>query len=205
MARGVRFVFGVDLDGVCADFYRALKPIAEEWTGVPDGSLSEEVSWGLSEWGLEEYGGYDMLHRFAVVERNLFETVPPMPGAAATLRRLSAMDVRIRIITHRLYVKFFHETAIQQTVRWLEQHGVPYWDLCFMRDKAAVGANLYIEDSPANVTSLRRDGHETIVFTNSTNRDLDGPRADSWADVEALVIDAMERWKDGDQQTLPGV
>src|SRR5262245_24526306 len=31
----------------------------------------------------------------------------------------------------------------------------------FMRDKAAVGADLYIEDAPRNVEQLRADGHET--------------------------------------------
>ena len=29
-----RFVLGVDLDGVCADFYGGLKPVAAEWLGV---------------------------------------------------------------------------------------------------------------------------------------------------------------------------
>jgi hypothetical protein len=63
-----------------------------------------------------------------------------------------------------------------------------------MRDKAAVGADLYIEDSPDNVERLRADGHSTIVLTNSTNRRLDGPRADSWADVSSLVTDAVANW-----------
>ena len=43
-----------------------------------------------------------------------------------------------------------------------------------MRDKAAVGANLYLEDSPENIQALRAAGHETIVVVNSTNRDLPG-------------------------------
>jgi hypothetical protein len=63
-----------------------------------------------------------------------------------------------------------------------------------MKDKAAVGADLYIEDSPANVLALRADGHPTIVFVNSTNVGLDEPRADTWADVEHLVLDEHARW-----------
>ena len=51
----------------------------------------------------------------------------------------------------RLFIKYFHKQAIQQTVAWLDMHGIPYWDLCFMRDKAEVGANLYVKDAPANV------------------------------------------------------
>ena len=64
-----------------------------------------------------------------------------------------------------------------------------------MRDKADVGANLYIEDSPGNVQSLRENGHPTIVFTNSTNLELPGPRADSWQEVEDLVLQDLVKWK----------
>ena len=90
--------------------------------------------------------------------------------------------------------KYAHQFAVDQTTEWLEHHGIPYWDLCFMRDKAAVGADLYIEDAPRNVEQLRTDGHETIVFSNSTNRQIAPPRADTWADVEEIVIRKMEEW-----------
>jgi len=191
-----RFVLGVDLDGVCADFYRGLRPIAAEWLGVPLSSLPEEVSYGLVEWGIDEApGGYAALHRFAITQRNLFRELRPMDRAPATLRRLSARDVRIRIITNRLFIKYFHQEAVRQTIEWLDHYDIPYWDLCFMRDKAAVGADLYVEDSPDNVGQLRRDGYPTIVFSNSTNGHLPGPRADSWGDVERLVLDRLDDWE----------
>lgn len=191
------FVLGVDLDGVVADFYSGLRVIAAEFLGVPTDSLPEKVRYGLPEWNLDQAGGYEALHRFAVTQRNLFRELVPLPGAAAALRRLSTRDIRIRIITHRLYIKFFHLETVQQTTGWLEHHGIPYWDLCFMKDKAAVGANLYIEDSPGNVQALRADGHSTIVFTNSTNLELPGPRANSWEEVEKLVLEELDKWKSG--------
>ena len=190
-----QFVLGVDLDGVVADFYSGLRPIAAEWRGVPVDSLPLEISYGLSEWGLDEVGGYEDLHRFAVTQRALFRTLQPIAGAPAALRRISQSEVRIRIITHRLYIKHFHEEAVTQTTAWLEHHGIPYWDLCFMKDKAAVGADLYIEDSPENVEALRADGHETIVFSNSTNRHIAAPQAASWSEVERLVREHHQRWK----------
>ena len=99
------FVFGVDLDGVVADFYGGLRPIAAEWLGVIIDTLPQRVSWGLTEWGVDEApGGYERLHRFAVTQRELFSRVPPMPGAPQALRRLSIEGVRIRIITHRLFI-----------------------------------------------------------------------------------------------------
>lgn len=191
-----RFVFGVDLDGVCANFYAGLKPIAAEWLGVDVGTLSDKVSWGLPEWGVDEApGGYTALHRFAVTQRDLFRVLPPMPGAPQALRKLSDANVRIRIITHRLIIKYFHRVAAQQTVEWLDKHDIPYWDLCFMQEKAGVGADLYIEDSPENIERLREEGHETIVFTNSTNRHLPRPRADTWEEVMDLVLKSKEAWE----------
>jgi 5'(3')-deoxyribonucleotidase len=198
MEKAAPFVFGVDLDGTCADFYGGLRPIAAEWLGVDVGTLTTEVSWNLPEWGIAEApGGYRKLHQFAVTQRDLFRTLKPMAGAPQVLRRLSAEGIRIRIITHRLFIKYFHRAAVQQTIEWLDGHDIPYWDLCFLADKSAVGADLYVEDSPTNVEQLRADGHPTIVFSNSTNRHLPGPRADSWEDVYRLVAEEKRRSQTG--------
>lgn len=195
MMSDAKFVLGVDLDGVVADFYEGMRIVAAEWLDVPLESLSKQVTRGLPEWKVHEApGGYDALHRFAVTQRGLFRELSPIFGAPAALRRLSASDVRIRIITHRLYIKFFHQEAVRQTIEWLDFHDIPYWDLCFMRDKAAVGADLYIEDSPSNIESLRRDGHETLVFANSTNVGMAEPRVESWADAVQVVLDAQSKW-----------
>lgn len=61
-----RFVLGVDLDGVVADFYGGLRGIASGFLGVPIETLPEKVKYGLPEWKLKRVGGYDALHRFAV-------------------------------------------------------------------------------------------------------------------------------------------
>jgi len=201
------FVFGVDLDGVVANFIEGLRPIAAEWLGVEESTLARDVGYGFAEWHLERMGtdtadGYERLHRFAVTQRNLFRDLPPIDGAPAALRRISALGVRIRIITHRLYIKHFHRPALAQTIDWLDHHGVPYWDLCFMAEKAAVGADLYVEDSPANIASLRESGCEVICFGNSTNVDVAEPRVTSWLEVEALVRQRVARWRRGPVPTL---
>jgi 5'(3')-deoxyribonucleotidase len=191
-----KFILGVDLDGVCADFYAGLLPIAAEWLGVDPACLPREVSWGLAEWGVDTApGGYEALHRFAVTQREFFRRLPVMPGAPQALRRLSALDVRIRIITHRLFIKYFHQTAVSQTVEWLDQNDIPYWDLCFMREKADVGAHLYVEDSPENIARLREAGMETVVFTSSANKHVPGPRAGSWDEVTEIVMDRQRAWQ----------
>jgi 5'(3')-deoxyribonucleotidase len=148
------------------------------------------------EWGVDQApGGYERLHRFAVTQRELFLKMPPMAGAPQALRRLSIEGVRIRIITHRLFIKYFHQVAVSQTIQWLDRHDIPYWDLCFMQQKTAVGADLYIEDSPANVERLRAEGAKTIVFTNSTNEHLPSPRAHHWDEVLELVLAEKRAWE----------
>lgn len=177
-------VLGVDLDGVCADFYARMREIAAEWFEVKAKKLTRNVSYGLSEWGVTDY---ESLHRWAVTERELFSSVPMIPGARKYLRRLSNERYRIRIITHRLFIQYFHEIAVRQTIKWLDNHGIPYWDLCFMKHKDQVGADIYIEDSPDNVQSLRARGLYAICFANSTNRHIGSPRAESWEEVYALI------------------
>ena len=183
---GKQLVIGVDLDGVCADFYSRIREIAAEWFERPIEDLSQDVSYALGEWGLEP-GEYDSLHRFAVTERDLFRTVPMIPGARRVLRKLSNEGYRIRIITHRLFIRYFHELAVSQTIHWLDHHGIPYWDLCFMKEKLQVGADIYVEDSPDNVASLRASGNFTICFGNTTNKHLEGPRATTWDEVYDMI------------------
>ncbi|MCL2805951.1 MAG: 5'-nucleotidase [Treponema sp.] len=191
------FIFGVDLDGVVGDFYGAIRKIAAEWLNVPHESLTPEVSYGFKEWGMKDYGGYDRLHRFAVTQRNIFRDMEPIEHAPAILRKLSNQGIRVRIITHRLFLKYSHKTSIKQTVDWLDNYDIPYWDICFMADKGAVGAHVYIDDAPENIINLRKLGCNTIVYTNSTNRDMPGPRADNWFEVEHLVKEALEEWRTG--------
>lgn len=168
MSSDDRFVLGLDLDGTCADFYGRMREIAAEWTEQPLEDLPEEPEWGLGNWGIG-MDQYSRFHRFAVTQRSLFETMRPIPGAAPALRRLGSEGIRIRVITHRLFIRYFHEVAVQQTVRWLDHWSVPYWDLCFMREKGEVGADLYLEDSASREPALRvrggvREGGAKVVL-----------------------------------------
>jgi 5'(3')-deoxyribonucleotidase len=186
-----KIVLGVDLDGVCADFYARMREIAAEWFEKPLQDLTPDVTYGLPEWGIGGPEQYQSLHRFAVSERNLFGTVAMIPGARRVLRRLSGEKYHIRIITHLLFIHYFHALAVQQTIEWLDHFGIPYHDLCFMKEKEQVGADIYIEDAPGNIESLRARGFYTICFANSTNRDIGDPRAQNWEDVYELI----KSWK----------
>jgi len=196
-----QIVLGVDLDGVCADFYQRMREICAEFLERPIEELPTTVSYGLPEWGIRQDADashYLSLHRFAVNQRDLFKTTPMIPGARRVLRKLAEETIaghgdkvikkyRIRIITHRLFIHFFHERAVRQTIEWLDTHAIPYDDLCFMKEKDQVGADIYVEDSPGNVQTLRKNGHYTICFANSTNIHIDPPRVATWDEAYELI------------------
>jgi 5'-nucleotidase len=143
-------VLGVDLDGVCAGVRGP--PSAHRSPGSSAATrptCRPAVLDQFSEWGLDPDFAE---HRTAVTEDRMFRTMAPMPGVSEALWELSDLGVWIRIITHRLCVNWAHETTAADTAAWLDEQRIPYRDLCFIGAKPDVGADIYVEDSPTNVT-----------------------------------------------------
>jgi len=181
------FVLGVDLDGVVADFTAGFRPIVAEELGVEAASLGDARSWELSEWGIADKERLDELFRAAVVDHRLFRKLAPIPGAAEVLQGLSQDGVHIRIVTHRIVLSGAHAITVHDTVEWLDEYGIPYWDLCFLGRKSDLALDLLIDDAPHNVESLRAAGREILVMDQPYNRHVGGPRAMDWHDVDAYV------------------
>lgn len=196
------FVFGVDLDGVCGDHTAAFREVVAAEKGVDPDGLPPQRSWNFYEWGLDDEE-FERLHRKAVLEHRMFRTMPAVEGCADALWRLSDAGVWIRLITHRLYANWGHAIAVGDTVAWLDEHGIPYRDLCFLGQKPQVEAHAYLDDAPHNITALRAGGSPVIVFDQPYNRELEGPRAHSWGEVEALVVSAMAAAGHAVQGQLP--
>jgi 5'(3')-deoxyribonucleotidase len=199
------FVLGVDLDGVCGDYTAAFRAVVAAERGVDPATLPAERSWDFHEWGVAELGGFDAVHRTAVLDHRMFREMPAMPGAADTLWRLSDAGVWIRIITHRLYVNWGHAVAVADTVEWLDTHAIPYRDICFLGNKPEVEADCYVDDSPTNVEALRDAGNRVVVYDAPYNRELDGPRASTWDEVEHLVAALAAEAGMPLQGRLPGI
>lgn len=198
------FVLGVDLDGVVGDHTRRFRDIMAELRGVDPETMPLERSWDFHEWGFgpDEYAHY---HRIAVMEHDMFRTMPVIEGAADALWRLSDAGIWIRIITHRLYVHWGHEKAVADTAGWLDANKIPYRDLCFLGAKPQVEADAYIDDAPHNIAQLRAAGNTVIVFAQPYNRDIGGPRARSWTEVEEIVTDLAAEHLGQLQAQLPGI
>jgi 5'-nucleotidase len=197
------FVFGVDLDGVCADYTLGFRAIVAESRGVNPDSLPLQRSWGFDEWDLDD-DEFNRLHKYAVTERNLLRNLPAFDGCADALWRLSDAGIWIRIITHRLYTNWGHATAIGDTVAWLDDQQVPYRDICFLGAKPEVEADAYIDDAPHNIEALRKADNNVIVFDQPYNQGMAGPRAVNWLEVEQIVME-LAAGHNAIQPQLPGI
>ncbi len=198
------FVFGVDLDGVVADYTLGFREVVAEIRGVDPEILPLERSWDFNEWGFGP-DDFDYFHRIAVNERRILATLPMVEGAADALWRLSDAGIWIRIITHRLYTNWGHATAISDTVTWLDAHQIPYRDICFLGAKPEVEADCYVDDAAHNVVGLREAGNTVIVFDQPYNRHLPAPRAVEWADVEEIIHQLIADDGRHIQPQIPGI
>lgn len=198
------FVFGVDLDGVVADYTLGLREVVAEQRGIDPEMLPLDRNWDFEEWGFGP-GDFDHFHRIAVNERRILARLPMVEGAADVLWRLSDAGVWIRVITHRLYINWGHATAIADTVVWLDTHQIPYRDICFLGVKPEVEADCYIDDAVHNVEALRAAGNSVIVFDQPYNRHLDGLRASTWAEVEDIVTAMLAERGHVVQRQIPGI
>jgi 5'(3')-deoxyribonucleotidase len=202
---GPTFVLGVDLDGVCGDYTMAFAAVVAQERNIDPASLPAQRGWDFSEWELDDLGGFDAVHRAAVMEHRMFRTMPVMPGAAEALWRLSDAGVWIRIITHRLWVNWGHAIAVSDTVEWLDRHAIPYRDICFLGRKPEVEADCYVDDSPDVIDALREAGNTVVVFDAPYNRHLESPRAETWTDVENEVVRQIAERGIPLQAALPGL
>ena len=56
-------------------------------------------------------------------------------------------------------------------MEWLDNHDIPFWDLCFMKHKGQVGADIYIEDSPEHVDGPTCPCRKPDPLTNEAESD----------------------------------
>ena len=68
-----------------------------------------------------------------------------------------------------------------------------------------MGADIYIDDAPHNITALRGAGCEAIIFDQPYNQQLEGLRARDWGEVEEIVMDRAANQLGAMQPQLPGV
>lgn len=183
-------IIGLDLDGVTLDYTSALRAAASRQLGVPESELPEPTSYSFvqSGWGFDSEAHFAEVHGNAVDTEELYTNLDPIPGSPEALQKLSAMGYHIRVITSRFVNHGQHAKVLTQTAENLDRLGIPYNDIVFTARKADIFADVYIDDSPSNVVSLReKTGRPVLVFTAPYNGDMPAPRADNWDDVTDYI------------------
>jgi 5'-nucleotidase len=187
---GREFILGVDLDGVVADYESWFREFVASRKGIEPHELPALTQWSFAANGwFETDNEYLEVHREAVNEHQMFAKLSPLEGVSDALWALSDAGIRIRIVTHRLVVNFSFAPAVRDTVLFLDEHNIPYRDICFVKDKADVGCDLYIDDAPHNIESLRAKHGPAVamVYDQGYNQHIPGLRAYNWGDVVAEV------------------
>lgn len=194
-----KFVLGVDLDGVVADYEAAFRVCVAAQRGLDPASIPEQQLWSFADdpgWPISSLEEFSECHRRAVVEQRMFREMPMVPGASQALWRLSDAGVHIRVISSRLCVNFAHERAAADTVAWLEEHRIPYRDLCLVSTRTAksdVEADAYVDDSPRVLADLVAAGRGTVFcMDRAYNRTSPGLRVTAWDQVADAVLAELE-------------
>ena len=184
------FQVGVDLDGVCVNYVDELRPYAADELGCDPDTLPAPVEYEFTDWGMTREQ-FLRAHERAINDGRAFRRAQPIPGAVDGLQRLSDAGVHLSIVTKRLLVTGQHRLVAHDTVDWLEDHEIPYWDLMILRrDKDGIDVDVLIDDAPSNVLAQIIGGGDAIVFDQPYNRDLpeEIDRAQDWSHAVDLLL-----------------
>jgi 5'-nucleotidase len=170
-----------------ADFFKGMAPekIAAHF---PELESYDKFTWSCINGDREKFIQY---HTEAV-EEGLFRNLKVHEGASDALWKLNdEHDVHIYIITSRFVKHGQNARVLTDTALWLDANKIPYRDIMFVNNKVDVMADVYIDDSPKNINNLRAAGRNVIVYDQSYNKELEGPRAHNWAEAYTLIADAL--------------
>ena len=149
---------GIDLDGVGYPFTKAFTEYATRVLDRDD--LPEARTWEFYElWGLS-YSEFQKMIVRGTQEANLFSQYPPDPYFLEMLKKLSAHNFKLHIVTNRPV------EAQEQTAEWLKKHAVPHNSLLFTPDKTDLVGHVmsrYTGGMPANYEiAMIEDYHENF-------------------------------------------
>lgn len=164
---------------MCADFVEGFRKLVAADRGLEAPTdLPESTDYSFSDWGIDQS---DYL-RMSELRLDMYSTLDPIAGAAQSIDDLASAGWRIRIITQRAHAEpgIPNGDICMATIKWLDDNGFVYHDLCFVGDKRDVAASLYIDDSPAVVEGLRDMSRVVVVYDRPYNRHLPGWRIRGW-------------------------
>lgn len=191
------FDVGVDLDGVCYDFYTKFADVTRLELGIDVDRRDTPNTWRFYEaWGLTDDDFVDLM-RIGVLRRGLWWEGDPYDNVVEGWQQLRERGHRLHVVTARAPDGAVDE-AQAATHHWLNTVGLHADTVTFTSDKTevctvATGPRVaMIEDSPANIAACRTAGITTLALDQPWNRHVDvatGHRVSSLLDV----VDVLDR------------
>lgn len=165
-----RLRVGHDVDGVSYQFVNELRSYSASKLGFDMGTMPDAACWNfaMDQWGwtVEEF-----LDRYAagVLDRHIFWTGEPYPGAADGMRRIDAAGHHIVVVTARAIPGIDAAVAEEATRHWFETHNIPFHELHISSDKTGYDTDLFIEDHEVNYDALEAAGQNPYLITRDWN------------------------------------
>lgn len=186
------FRIGLDLDGTAVEYTGGSRSLFMKLTGLPPEEFAEPIDYSFvkSGWPFKTEDEFREAHGWAV-EQGLYANLAEIPGAAAALQEISEAGAHIHIITSRFVLPHQHRMVMSQTVENLDALGIPFRGISFENDKSTIMADLYVDDAPHNITSLRALGRDVLTFDALYNHDIPGPRATNWTEAKEYILGKM--------------
>ena len=154
----------MDLDNVVYPWAEVMAMVVAMNTEIaddPDSLMKLYHTWRVwDDWGIPE-GQFRLWWERAIKEGIMYSSGPigpaggvygyPLQGAVSALWQISDAEWHINLCTSRLNMFRHHDTAVENTVKWLQQFGVPYRSLTFIDEKDRITADVIVDDKPSNL------------------------------------------------------
>ena len=181
-----RLRLGIDLDGVVANFNGGWMDRYNREFGA---TLTPDL---VQKWdGLADLTHFDHMGQFWHWARgddgpSIFRDLPLMDGAGAALNELAG-NHDIVIITAK------PRWAIHDTFAWLADNEIPTREVHITTKKYRVECNVYVEDSPHQLTTIVAKRPDAMVFrfVRAWNGPVEGAHdIQSWPELTHLINNA---------------
>ncbi len=185
----------VTVDGVVIDWMKGLRSHVGARLRVAPRHLTPNVSWNLSEWGVDDPTPY--LRNF--LTSPMAARVDAIGGAAEGLAQMRDAGMLVQAVTRRQHMVgddgADQSKAHDITLQWFNDHpelGVEAGDVVFTNDPVSVDADIWIDNAPRRVERLIDADRSVWVLPQPWNRSVQTRTGvnvlfDGWDSVGDLI------------------
>ena len=164
----------ISLDGVIANWVKGLRSHVATRQGVADQQLPENVSWDLSEWGVED--ARTTMRDF--IRSPMMGRLRIMDGVERGIASLRPAGFSVLVLTRRERMAGDDPAdkaiARDTTRQWFTGHpelGIGDNDIVFTDDPVSADADIWVDDSPQRAERLLAAGKEVWMLPRPWNRE----------------------------------